>query len=127
MIDGVSYKTITITDGIESPYINNTWYTISYPPKSYGVLTSQFKDVTLYTCYATISYSDGTTYTKSTEQPKVKIGDVKSISNRDIPQIKFTALDGVSDVYEIFKNVFPYITFQDAMKQTWSDGRTYNK
>lgn len=125
MIDG-TYKTITTTDGVESPYITNTYYDISYPATSYSVNNSAFKDSTLYKCFASIVYSDDTTYTKTTEQPKTRIADLKTITNINVPQIKFTSLDG-GDVSEIFKTVFPYITFQTATEQRWSDGRIYLK
>lgn len=127
MLDG-SYKTITTTDGVESPTLTNTYYTISYPATSFGVNSSSFKDSTLYKCFASQIYSDNTTYTKTTQQPKIKMSDVKTITNVNVPQFKFRDLNDF-DVVEIFNNdynfLFPYIKILTATRETWSDGRVY--
>lgn len=120
--NGVSYTVF--------PFIKNTYYNISYPATSYSVNDTSFKDDILYKCFASIAYSDDTSYTKTTQQPKIKIGDVKSITNVNVPQIKFTGLDG-SDVVEIYqgvsKSLFPFVQQQTATSQTWSDSRVYTK
>jgi len=116
MIDG-TYKTFTTTDGVESPYINNTSYTIQYGAT-----------VTHYKCFASVLYSDSTTYLSTTTQPRTQLTDIKTIDNISKVQVKFTGLDGF-DVVVIFngesKSVFPYITSQTATEQYWSDGTYY--
>lgn len=117
MIDG-TYKTITITDGVnESPTLTNTSYTIQYGAT-----------VTNYKCFASVSYSDSTTYLSTTTQPRTQLTNITTIDNFSKVQVKFTGLDG-SDVVVIYngesKSVFPYITSQNATQQYWSDGSYY--
>jgi hypothetical protein len=120
MIDG-TYKTITTTDGVESPYITSTTFVMTYSTK-----TAESDPQSEYFLTGYVSYSDNTTYSKTLV--KTILASVTNIAGKLQKQFSYTNFDG-SPYVEIFegqsKTVFPYITSQTANSQTWSNGRTY--
>ena len=124
MVDGVTQKLITVTDGVSYPVISSTTYPITY--KGSG-----------HICRKVVFYSDNTSYISSTNQSCTELPIVTTISN--IPRLQYS-FEGVTeiDIYNQPQTIFPYIIHNNSgavfaiaigetVTQLWSDGRTYSK
>lgn len=128
MIDGSS-KTITITDGVENPYITNTTYQIFYPADDLKTAES------MYYCKATVHYSDDLSHVGTANMGKIVLPNVLTINGFSKKQFQFYKLNSSELVTEVnywngsIKNTFPYLIdtseFNGIFLQRWSDGRFY--
>ena len=128
MVDGVTQKLITVTDGVSYPVISSTTYPITY---------TNANDANP-TCRKVVFYSDNTSYISSTAQTRSTLNDLKTISDINRKQYSFVGVTEI-DIYNQPQVKFPYIIkdnsdtsiFAIAIGQTvnelWSDGRTYSK
>ena len=70
MVDGVTQKLITVTDGVSYPVIPSTTYPITY----------KNNDDARPTCNKVVFYSDNTSYISITQQSRSKLQDIATIS-----------------------------------------------
>ena len=128
MVDGVTQKLITVTDGVSYPVISSTTYPITY---------TNANDANP-TCRKVVFYSDNTSYISSTAQTRSTLSDLKTISNINRKQYSFVGVTEI-DIYNQPQVKFPYIIKDNSdnsifvtyvgqiVTQLWSDGRTYSK
>jgi len=127
MVDGLTQKLITVTDGVSYPVISSTTYPITY--RDY--------DDTKATCNKVVFYSDNTSYRASTAQTRSTLSDLKTISNINRKQYSFVDVTEI-DIYNQPQTIFPYIIHNNSgavfaiaigetVTQLWSDGKTYSK
>ena len=114
MVDGVTQKLITVTDGVSYPVISSTTYPITY---------TNANDANP-TCRKVVFYSDNTSYISSTSQTRSILSDLKTISNINRKQYSFVGVTEI-DIYNQPQVKFPYIITNGSNTQLWSDGRTY--
>ena len=126
MVDGVTRKLITVTDGVSYPVLSSTTYPITY---------TNANDANP-TCRKVVFYSDNTSYISSTAQTRSILSDLITISGIHRKQYSFVGVTEI-DIYNQSQDEFPYIihnnsgaVFAMAIGQTvtqlWSDGRTYS-
>ena len=127
MVDGVTQKLITVTDGVSYPVISSTTYPITY--------TNYANDANP-TCRKVVFYSDNTSYISSTAQTRSILSDLKTVSNINRKQYSFAGVTEI-DIYNQPQTKFPYIIHNDSspvfamaigetVTQLWSDGKTYS-
>ena len=128
MVDGLTQKLITVTDGVSYPVISSTTYPITY---------TNANDANP-TCRKVVFYSDNTSYISSTAQTRSTLSDLKTISNINRKQYSFVGVTEI-DIYNQPQTKFPYIIKDNSdnsifvtyvgqiVTQLWSDGKTYSK
>ena len=127
MVDGVTQKLITVTDGVSYPVISSTTYPITYKTGAAG-----------HNCRKVVFYSDNTSYISLAKQTRTELPTVTTISN--VPRLQFSFADVIEiDIYNQPHTIFPYIIKDNSdnsifvtyvgqiVTQLWSDGKTYSK
>jgi hypothetical protein len=116
MVDGLTQKLITVTDGVSYPVISSTTYPITYTNA----------DDANPTCHKVEFYSDNTSYISSTAQTRTRVGNFPVKPGVMRPIYIFVGVTEI-DIYNKPQKLFPYLITNDSNTQLWSDGRTYSK